>query len=247
MLPVNGALVFNAQPVGRACKLRESRENKQCEPGAVCHATWLCWLSCTPSIMSISPFCNQHKYKVWHCKKHVPYSRPTSSNRPKSRPDTCSMSCSLKYGLKKTVERTTTPWSTIQVQDEQPGRISRHTLNADTKDVIIASWKAMNEPPLPVTKSTLLQLCEVVCFHYDGAVIFKVDELAVKRCVSVDETAWGMIFQTGINRKLRGTDFTCPLKHTKWINDDSIKNNAKEKTYFVGSVLLKNFHRLENQ
>ena len=39
MLPVNGALVFNAQPVGRACKLRESRENKQCEPGAVCHAT----------------------------------------------------------------------------------------------------------------------------------------------------------------------------------------------------------------
>jgi len=83
--------------------------------------------------------------------------------------------------------------------------------------------KPMNESPLPVTKSTLFQLCEVVCFHYDGAIIFKVDELAVKRCVSVDEAAWRYdILDRQDPSELRGTDFTCPLKHTKWINDNSV-------------------------
>lgn len=53
MEPVKPAVVFSEHP-----KIVEQLARVMCDsnlPGAVCHATWLCWLSWTPSIMSISP------------------------------------------------------------------------------------------------------------------------------------------------------------------------------------------------
>jgi hypothetical protein len=77
--------------------------------------------------------------------------------------------------------------------------------------------------PQPITISTALQLREVVCFHYDGAIIFDVYELAIERRISVNEAACDLDRWLHKARRLHGTDFTCPLKHTKEIMKTSIR------------------------